>query len=136
MRPESTPELIERARQFVLEKPSVSFMQRKLGIGYNHAMELMEHFERRGIVSRPNSAGCAPSLIEETPPMPVRETYERTTIRESAPPSPEEVAAAALASADPFLIDDPCPMNGGGPHYDIVGCPEIVCIHCARIVWL
>ena len=57
MRPESTPELIERAKQFVLEKPSVSYMQRKLMIGYNHACELMEHFEAEGIVSTPNSAG-------------------------------------------------------------------------------
>ena len=57
MRPESTPELIERAQQFVLEKPSISYLQRKLMIGYNHACELMEHFEAEGLVSRPNSAG-------------------------------------------------------------------------------
>lgn len=55
MRPESTPELIEKARAFVIEKPSVSYLQRKLMIGYNHAMELMEHFEREGMVSRPNA---------------------------------------------------------------------------------
>ena len=71
--------------------------------------------------------------------MPVREIIERTTIRESEP-SPEEIAAASLASADPFEIADPCPMNGGGPHYDIgataFGCPEIACVHCGRIVWL
>lgn len=57
MRPESTPELIERARQFVLEKPSTSYVQRKLMIGYNHACELMEHFEAQGLISPPNSAG-------------------------------------------------------------------------------
>jgi recombination associated protein RdgC len=57
VRPESTPELIEKARQFVMEKPSVSYIQRKLMIGYNHACELMEHFEDEGVVSKPNSAG-------------------------------------------------------------------------------
>jgi DNA segregation ATPase FtsK/SpoIIIE-like protein len=51
MRPESTPELIERARQFALEKPSTSYIQRRLMIGYNHACELMEHFEAEGTVS-------------------------------------------------------------------------------------
>lgn len=66
--------------------------------------------------------------------MPVLDVIERTTIRETGP-SPEEIAAAALASADPFGIDDPCPMNGGGPHHDIVGCPEIACIHCGRLIW-
>ena len=67
--------------------------------------------------------------------MPVRETIERITIRQIEY-SPEMIAAASLASADPFEIADPCPMNGGGPHHDIVGCPEIACVHCGRIVWL
>jgi len=57
MRPESTPEMIERARQLVMEKPSTSYVQRKLSIGYNHACELMEFFEEEGLVSRRNSAG-------------------------------------------------------------------------------
>jgi S-DNA-T family DNA segregation ATPase FtsK/SpoIIIE len=57
MRPANTPELIERAKQFALEKPSTSYIQRKLMIGYNQAAELMEHFEAEGIVSAPNSAG-------------------------------------------------------------------------------
>jgi DNA segregation ATPase FtsK/SpoIIIE-like protein len=63
MRPESTPELIERARQFVLEKPSVSYIQRKLVIGYNHACELMEHFEDEGIVSRTDAQGQRTVLV-------------------------------------------------------------------------
>lgn len=57
MRRESTPELIERARQFALEKPSISYIQRKLGIGYNHACELMEHFEAAGLISGPDFYG-------------------------------------------------------------------------------
>jgi len=66
MRPENTPDLIERARQFAIEKPSVSYIQRKLGIGYNQACELMEHFEQRGIVSKPNSAGVRTVLNGNT----------------------------------------------------------------------
>jgi DNA segregation ATPase FtsK/SpoIIIE-like protein len=65
MRPESTPELIERARRFVLEKPSISYMQRKLMIGYNHACELMEHFEDQGIVSRCDSRGQRTVLLSK-----------------------------------------------------------------------
>lgn len=59
--------------------------------------------------------------------MPVLDTIEVTTIR--------TFEAVEIEPADPFGIDDPCPMNGGGPHHDIVGCPEIACIHCGRIVW-
>lgn len=58
--------------------------------------------------------------------MPVRETIERTTTR---------FEAVEIEPADPFLIDDPCPMNGGGPHYDIVECHEIICARCGRIIW-
>jgi hypothetical protein len=64
MRPESTPELIERARLLVIEKPSTSYIQRKLMIGYNHAAELMEHFESEGIISTPNRAGKRDVLSE------------------------------------------------------------------------
>lgn len=56
MRPEST-HLIDRARRLALEKPSTSYIQRHLGIGYNHACELMEHFEAEGLISKRNAAG-------------------------------------------------------------------------------
>lgn len=65
MRPESTPELIERARQFAIEKPSTSYIQRKLMIGYNHACELMEHFEEEGIVS-PRRADGTRAVLRAT----------------------------------------------------------------------
>lgn len=57
MRPETTPEMLAQARQLVLEKPSTSYVQRILGIGYNHACEIMEHFESEGLISPPNHAG-------------------------------------------------------------------------------
>lgn len=57
MRAETTPEMLESARRFVLEKPSTSYLQRKLMIGYNHACEIMEHFEVEGLVSVPCADG-------------------------------------------------------------------------------
>ena len=45
------------ARKFVLEKPSPSYLQRKMQIGYNHAVRIVEYFEAEGLVSPPNSAG-------------------------------------------------------------------------------
>ena len=63
MRPENTPEVIEQARKFVLEKPSTSYLQRKLGFGYNRAAELMEYFEQQGVISEPNSAGLRRVLV-------------------------------------------------------------------------
>ncbi len=56
MRP-TPPEMIEQARQFVRERPSISYIQRKLGIGYNHACEIMESFEDEGLVSRTDDRG-------------------------------------------------------------------------------
>lgn len=67
MRPENTPELLERARQFALEKPSVSYIQRKLMIGYNQACEIMEHFEDQGVVSRCDSHGQRTVLSKQPP---------------------------------------------------------------------
>lgn len=60
--------------------------------------------------------------------MPVLDIIERTTIRET-----EEIAAAALASADPFELDHDC-INPAG-HQPITSCGEVVCFHCARIIW-
>lgn len=48
--------------------------------------------------------------------MPVRETYERTIIRETEP-SPEEIAAASLAFADPFDIEPECLNPSGHQKY-------------------
>lgn len=57
MQPEITPEMIERARALVIVKPSTSYLQRKMEIGYNLAAELMEHFEVEGLVSKPSNSG-------------------------------------------------------------------------------
>ena len=60
--------------------------------------------------------------------MPVMDIIERTIIRET-----EKIAAAALASADPFELDHDC-VNPGG-HQPVPSCGEVVCSHCARIIW-
>lgn len=52
-----TADDVETARKLVQEKPSTSFLQRKMLISYNEAMTLMGIFEEEGLVSAPNSAG-------------------------------------------------------------------------------
>jgi DNA segregation ATPase FtsK/SpoIIIE-like protein len=63
VRPENTPEFIEQARVFVREKPSTSYLQRKMQIGYNRAAEIMEHFEQEGMVSAPDHTGLRRLLV-------------------------------------------------------------------------
>jgi S-DNA-T family DNA segregation ATPase FtsK/SpoIIIE len=48
---------IEAARKFLIEKPSTSYLQRRMQIPYGHALRLVEYFEAAGLVSAPNSAG-------------------------------------------------------------------------------
>lgn len=48
---------VEAARPFVREKPSTSYLQRKMSIPYSHALRLMELMEAEGTVSERNSAG-------------------------------------------------------------------------------
>lgn len=50
--------LYERAVTFATrDKPSTSYLQRRLQIGFNAASRLIERMEDEGLVSRPNSAG-------------------------------------------------------------------------------
>lgn len=48
---------VNAGRRFALEKPSPSYLQRKMQIPYSHAVRLIELFEAEGIISTPNSAG-------------------------------------------------------------------------------
>jgi DNA segregation ATPase FtsK/SpoIIIE-like protein len=52
-----TEDELTRAREFVKEKPSTSYLQRKLYIGYGRASKMMELFEAEGLISKRNTAG-------------------------------------------------------------------------------
>lgn len=51
-------QLFEDAVNIILEygRASISFLQRKLGIGYSRASEIMEQLEEKGIIDPPNGA--------------------------------------------------------------------------------
>ena len=46
---------------------STSYVQRRLGIGYNRAASLIERMEKEGLISPPNSGGKREILIKEMP---------------------------------------------------------------------
>jgi S-DNA-T family DNA segregation ATPase FtsK/SpoIIIE len=56
---DSEDELYSRAVQIIIasERPSISFLQRQLGIGYNKSANLIERMEKAGVVSAPDSQG-------------------------------------------------------------------------------
>lgn len=63
----SEGDLYDRAVAVVLRdrKPSTSYIQRRLGIGYNRAADLIERMEREGIVSSPTGSGKREILAGE-----------------------------------------------------------------------
>ena len=58
-------ELYEEARNIVLteQKTSISYLQRRLQIGYNRSATLIEQLEQNGILSAPNSKGNREIII-------------------------------------------------------------------------
>ena len=46
-------------------KVSTSFLQRHFAIGYNRAARIVDSFEKKGIVSSPNSMGRREVLVED-----------------------------------------------------------------------
>jgi S-DNA-T family DNA segregation ATPase FtsK/SpoIIIE len=58
-------ELYEDAKKVVLEdrKSSISYLQRKLRIGYNRAATIVEQLELTGVLSSPNIKGNREILI-------------------------------------------------------------------------
>jgi len=56
---EEKDELFDEAKQIVLSdrKTSISYLQRKLQIGYNRSARLIEQLEAHGILSEPNAKG-------------------------------------------------------------------------------
>ena len=51
--------LLDEAQDIVVSsrRASISFLQRKLKIGYNRSARIMEQLERRGVVGPPDSRG-------------------------------------------------------------------------------
>jgi len=51
--------LYEDAKQVVLndQKTSISYLQRKLQIGYNRSANIIEQLEAKGVLSAPNTKG-------------------------------------------------------------------------------
>jgi len=56
---EEMDELYEEARQVIIsdKKTSISYLQRKLQIGYNRSARIIEQLQQRGVLSEPNSKG-------------------------------------------------------------------------------
>jgi S-DNA-T family DNA segregation ATPase FtsK/SpoIIIE len=54
-----TNDLYEQAKEIVLrdKKPTISYIQRRLGIGYNKAATIIERMENEGVVSSPDAGG-------------------------------------------------------------------------------
>ena len=47
------------------KRPTTSYIQRRLSIGYNKAATLIEQMEKDGIISAPNRTGKRQILIED-----------------------------------------------------------------------
>ncbi|MEI6092374.1 MAG: DNA translocase FtsK 4TM domain-containing protein [bacterium] len=60
-------ELYDQAVNIVVEtrKTSISYIQRRLGVGYNRAANIMEQMERNGVVSAELSSGKREILMDE-----------------------------------------------------------------------
>ena len=58
-------ELYEEAKQIILndQKTSISYLQRKLQIGYNRSANIIEQLQEMGVLSAPNSKGQRDILI-------------------------------------------------------------------------
>lgn len=52
-------DLYEQAKEIVIrdKKPTISYIQRRLGIGYNKAATIIERMESEGVVSSPDASG-------------------------------------------------------------------------------
>ena len=62
---EDLDELFEEAKEIILKekRTSISYLQRRLNIGYNRAANIIEQMERMGILSAPNGKGQREILI-------------------------------------------------------------------------
>lgn len=61
-----TAEMIDAGRKLVCEskRVSISFVQRKMQIGYNQAARIIEHLEKEGTVSVQSKSGVRTVLVD------------------------------------------------------------------------
>ena len=59
--------LYDKAVDIVLrdKKPTISYLQRRMSIGYNRAADLIEQMEHEGVISAPNAAGKRSILVPD-----------------------------------------------------------------------
>lgn len=64
---EESDELYEEAKNIVLseQKTSISYLQRRLQIGYNRSARLIEQLENNGILSAPNAKGNRDIIVND-----------------------------------------------------------------------
>lgn len=64
---EETDELYEEAKNIILseQKTSISYLQRRLQIGYNRSARLIEQLENNGILSAPNAKGNRDIILND-----------------------------------------------------------------------
>ena len=93
-------ELYSRALEVVrmTHRASTSHLQRRMGIGYNHAARLIDLLEDRGVIGPAKSAGPRDILIDLDAPLP---TLESTT-----PESASNLAAAPSLPESPEETGD------------------------------
>lgn len=95
--------LYEQAVAIVLEsgKPSVSYLQRQLRLGYNVAARLVERMERQGLVSSPDHVGRRQLLAEAAVAHPWDRNAGKFDAPSSATPraSVDVLGSGSLASA-------------------------------------
>jgi len=64
---DSGDDLYDRALAVVARdrKPTISYIQRRLEIGYNRAARLVERMEDEGVISKPNHKGLREVLLPD-----------------------------------------------------------------------
>jgi S-DNA-T family DNA segregation ATPase FtsK/SpoIIIE len=91
------------------KRASTSHLQRRMGIGYNHAARLIDLLEERGVIGPIKSAGPRDILIDlEAPPEPVTPSEESVS-------APSETDAESVIELDFPSEPDNFNENGGNP---------------------
>ncbi len=93
--------LTAKAAELIIEdgKCSTSYVQRKLGIGYNKAARIMEHLEALGMITAADHAGKREVVATEVPADLVRAAEAASRLAKGKPPVKETPADKAVSDA-------------------------------------